>query len=218
MEFPKSYIKTLSIVSIIFGVVLVVVTSIFFDYDEDFWGNITVELHGALFDILIFGLLLYWLLSRNETARNDENARKKIESYLNKKNLSNLNKSDLVSQIKIAAGDAQVLTNIHFNHDLSHLSFQGLVFVECDFDSLCDLSNTDLSGAVFKSCRFLGALWPSSGPMPIMESCIFRECDLSQCSTSEDQASAFEHASFFKCNFTPELYNMLDNYDSIKEK
>lgn len=70
---------------IIFGIAALVVvggTFFFFGYDYDFFRNVAVEAHGMLLDLLVIGVLVFWLTRLGEHRQTVSRYQEEIEDYL----------------------------------------------------------------------------------------------------------------------------------------
>ncbi|TVM01205.1 MAG: hypothetical protein CV087_11180 [Candidatus Brocadia sp. WS118] len=75
-----------TIVFLFCAILVVSLTSYYFQYDPEFLKNVLVEAHGMLFDILVIGILILWLNRRGEKEferkRNIQRYQEEIEDYL----------------------------------------------------------------------------------------------------------------------------------------
>jgi uncharacterized protein YjbI with pentapeptide repeats len=155
MEVSKTYLKVVGLGLFFLAAVFLFLNVYFFSYGKDFWQNLMVELHGALFDALLFTLLFHFILSRSLRAKANEQATSTLDKLRNRFTLKVASKEELFDAIKILQNEMNTISDIHFNHDLSGITLTGGVFVNCFFEKQSDLSGAEFTSCTFRNCEIM---------------------------------------------------------------
>lgn len=141
-------------------------------YNVDFYENVLVEFHGVIFDLLIIGLLLFWLNEKarisNEISRytneiddfrgwESEEASRKILGNIRRLNKNGITNIDLhkcyLRNIKL--GDSKNSINLA-GSNLYKTDFQGSTLKNVDFKN-ARLQNVNFKGVHFEKVNFLNS-------------------------------------------------------------
>jgi BTB/POZ domain-containing protein KCTD9 len=209
-------------------------------YSKDFYENILVEAHGMLFDILILGVLLYWMNKFGEKHREIEKLKDELHYYCEynqpeatfhvSKIIRQLNKLGVydITLVRVFLEEASLLGNTFdgskfIGNWLNKAFFHTGEFTNCSFvKSECVFTNfteAELSFCKFIDCDLNMADFTDASLHKVeftdcnLAATLFANATLSYCDFSKSTLSytVFDGASLTNCNLTD--YKLIEEVD-----
>jgi BTB/POZ domain-containing protein KCTD9 len=207
-------------------------------YTSDFYQNVLVEAHGMLFDILILGVLLFWMNTFSEKNREIQKLQDELTFYCEynqpeatfhvSKIIRQLNNLGIYkfNLVRIFLEEASML-GIFFEETafignwLDKAFFNSGNFTECKFIT-CECRRTDFTEAELNLCSFIDSklvftdfteakLYKTEFSKSILSSTFFTNAELSYCNFSNSKLDSvnFEGTNLYKCDLTQ--YEFMDD-------
>ena len=211
------------------AIILLVIFTVDGGYNKDFYENILVEAHGMLFDILVIGILIYWMNRMGDRQREIERLQKELkyfQEYFNPEATFHVSKTiSLLKElgvkelklVRLYLENASMLgwefeKTLFMGCQLSQAFFDNGRFQKCDFIrsdcSLTIFSEAEISNSQFVTCSLNNADFKDASLFNVIfKSSIFTQTDFSFATLSK---CSFEESSFIGTNFTEAL---LENCD-----
>jgi uncharacterized protein YjbI with pentapeptide repeats len=117
-------------------------------YSRDFFENVLVEAHGAIVDLLVVGVVLYWFEQRKDASKSIERHREALADlrFYRGSDASYRVLGEVKRLLELGVPTLQLS-----EATLSELEITGLTFTKTDFHA-ANLANTRLSRTTFHDC------------------------------------------------------------------